>query len=300
MLKIAFDPLYIHPLPENHRFPMEKYDLLPRQLIHEGSVSSDHFFAPTTIDLELAQQIHSPEYLNRLYHLDLTDREQRKTGFVHSQTLIDRESVIMEGTRMCAELALDCGAAMNIAGGTHHAFTDHGEGFCLMNDQAIAAKWLLDKQKATNILIIDLDVHQGNGTAEIFAMEENVFTFSMHGEHNYPLKKEKSNLDIELADGTKDKEYLYALENSLDAILAKLNPDFVFYQCGVDILETDQLGRLAISMEGCRRRDELIFSTVKQLNVPVVCTMGGGYSKDIRHIVEAHAATFRCIQHILF
>jgi acetoin utilization deacetylase AcuC-like enzyme len=300
MLKVAFHPLFVHPLPENHRFPMEKYDLLPRQLLHEGTLQEEHLFLPNSIDRSLAEKVHAKKYLNDLYDLKLNSREQHVSGFQHSHQLIAREAIIMEGTRNCAELALKSGAAMNIAGGTHHAFTDRGEGFCLMNDQAIAAKWLLDNRLVNKILIIDLDVHQGNGTAEIFLQNEQVFTFSMHGRNNYPLKKESSDLDVELEDGIADKEYLYKLENSIDAILKRFAPDFVFYQCGVDILDTDQLGKLGVSTQGCKQRDEIVFKTIKQLGVPVVCSMGGGYSKDIKRIIEAHSNTFRTIQHILF
>lgn len=300
MFKVAFHPLYIHPLPENHRFPMEKYDLLPRQLLHEGTLNENNFFRPNHIDRSLAEAVHQKGYLEDLYSLKINSREQRISGFQHSAQLIERESLIMEGTRKCAELALQSGAAMNIAGGTHHAFTDRGEGFCLMNDQAIAADWLLKNQLAKKILIVDLDVHQGNGTAEIFQNNENVFTFSMHGRNNYPLKKERSDLDIELEDRTTDKDYLHLLNRSLERILTNFVPDFVFYQCGVDILESDQLGKLAISMQACKQRDEIVFKTVQQLKVPVVCSMGGGYSKDIKLIIEAHSNTYRVIQHILF
>ncbi len=300
MLKVAFHSSYIHPLPENHRFPMEKYDLLPRQLLHEGTLTEEHFFEPFSIDRPIAEMVHRKEYLDALYGLRISPKEQRATGFHHSEQLIDREARIMGGTLMCAEYALTSGAAMNIAGGTHHAFSQRGEGFCLMNDQAIAAKWLLEKHLVNKILIIDLDVHQGNGTAEIFNGEDQVFTFSMHGRNNYPLKKERSDLDIELDDHTNDKDYLYKLEKALNGILHRFSPDFIFYQCGVDILESDQLGKLAVSLNGCKRRDELVFELVKQLNIPVVCSMGGGYSKDLKVIVEAHANTYRSIQYKLF
>jgi acetoin utilization deacetylase AcuC-like enzyme len=300
MLKIAFDPSYVLDLPDGHRFPMEKYDLLPRQLVHERTVNEEQFFSPFLLDEQLAAQVHDQNYLKRLFALQLDRREQRATGFPHTEGLIEREKRIMEGTRSCAEQALVSGAAMNIAGGTHHAFTNRGEGFCLMNDQAIAAKWLLETEQRKRILIVDLDVHQGNGTAEIFADENRVFTFSMHGKNNYPLKKEQSDLDIELEDGTTDKDYLFMLEKQLDSVVSAFLPDFIFYQCGVDILESDQLGRLNVSLEGCKRRDEVVFGMVKSLNVPVVCSMGGGYSKEIRTIVEAHANTFRTIQQQLF
>lgn len=300
MLKIAFHPEFIHPLPENHRFPMEKYDLLPKQLLYEGTVTEENFFEPKCISQNEVLEVHSKEYIDRLYNLQITEKEQRLSGFYYSKQLIEREALIMEGTRMCAELALKTGAAMNVAGGTHHAFSDRGEGFCLMNDNAIAAKWLLNKQKAEKIVIVDLDVHQGNGTAEIFQNENRVFTFSMHGENNYPLKKDKSDLDVPLKDGTRDTEYLYLLEKSLEAILVNFVPDFVFYQCGVDILETDKLGKLGVSLNGCKQRDRLVFETINQLKIPIVCTMGGGYSVEIKHIVDAHSNTFRLAQEILF
>lgn len=300
MIKVAFDASFVHPLPEGHRFPMEKYDLLPKQLLLEGTLETSDFFAPPPLDLGHALLVHTPAYSKDLTGLRISPREQRKTGFVHSQTLIDRELRIMEGTRLCAEFALkNKGIGMNIAGGTHHAFSDRGEGFCLLNDQAIAAQWLLENQLSKNILIIDLDVHQGNGTAEIFADEPHVFTFSMHGEHNYPLHKERSDLDVAVKDGTGDKVYLDLLERHLDEVLNHFQPDFIFYQSGVDILASDKLGRLAMSLQGCMERDRIVFNAVKQLEVPVVCSMGGGYSPDIRTIIEAHANTFRMVQQIL-
>lgn len=293
-LVVAFAPNYVHPVPEGHRFPMEKYQLLRDQLQFEGTVSADQFFEPGHVALPVAERVHTKAYLDKLLSLQCTPREQRVSGFEHSATLIGRELTIMEGTRRCAEMAMrNGGAALNIAGGTHHAYTDRGEGFCLLNDNAIAAQWLLDQQLAQKVLIVDLDVHQGNGTAEIFHRNPDVFTFSMHGEHNYPLQKERSDLDVGLPDGIRDKEYLHLLEESLDRILADFVPDVVFYQCGVDIIETDKLGRLGVSLRGCRRRDEMVFETVKQLGVPVVCSMGGGYSQELRYIIEAHANTFR-------
>jgi acetoin utilization deacetylase AcuC-like enzyme len=294
MIKVAFDQSYAHPLPENHRFPMEKYDLLPKQLLLEGTLEEIQFFKPEILSQEFAVAVHENEYLQRLIQLKLTPREQRITGFPHTKELIEREFRIMEGTRMCAEFAFkNKGIALNIAGGTHHAFTNRGEGFCLLNDQAIAARWLLNQNLVNQILIIDLDVHQGNGTAEIFKNESKVFTFSMHGDHNYPLHKEKSDLDIPLYDRMKDEVYLNVLVENLEVILQKIKPDFIFYQCGVDILETDKLGRLNITLEGCKKRDKIVFQLVKQLDVPVVCSMGGGYSPDIKTIIEAHANTFR-------
>ncbi len=294
MIKVAFDKSYAHPLPENHRFPMEKYDLLPKQLLLEGTLEECNFFVPNSLDFNCAKEVHDLDYLNRLNALELSPREQRVSGFPHTRALIEREYKIMEGTRMCAKLAKEShGVAFNIAGGTHHAFSDRAEGFCLLNDQAIAARWLLNQNLVSQILIIDLDVHQGNGTAEIFKNDSKVFTFSMHGDHNYPLHKEKSDLDVSLLDGMTDEVYLNLLAKNLEYILREITPDFIFYQCGVDILKTDKLGRLNISIEGCKKRDEIVFQLVKQLNVPIVCSMGGGYSPDIKTIIEAHANTFR-------
>jgi acetoin utilization deacetylase AcuC-like enzyme len=189
---------------------------------------------------------------------------------------------------------------MNVAGGTHHAYQNRGEGFCLLNDQAIAAMWLLHERKAKRILIIDLDVHQGNGTAAIFAQEDRVFTFSMHGKNNYPLHKEESNCDVELEDGINDQEYLYLLEKNLDRIMQQFEPDFLFFQSGVDIIDSDKLGRLGVTLQGCRRRDEIVFQTAKSSNIPIVASMGGGYSPDIRKIIEAHANTYRVAQAVFF
>ncbi|MFT5777820.1 MAG: acetoin utilization deacetylase AcuC-like enzyme [Crocinitomicaceae bacterium] len=300
MLKVAFHEDFIHPLPEGHKFPMEKYELLPFQLLHEGTLEEANFFKPEIAERSLLETIHTSEYLSRLFKLELTPREQRVSGFPHSTGLIEREARIMEGTRKCAELALTSRAAMNIAGGTHHAYTDRGEGFCLMNDQAIAARWLLDSGKVSKILIIDLDVHQGNGTAQIFRNDPNVFTFSMHGRNNYPLKKEMSDLDVELEDGTKDAAYLDILNRNIDLILNEFKPDFLFYQSGVDILESDKLGRLSLSLGGCKKRDEMIVTLAKDLQLPIVCSMGGGYSPEVKDIVEAHSNTYRVIQNILF
>ena len=291
---IAFHPIYVHELPDNHRFPMEKYDLLPRQLIHEGTVHQNQFFEPDIISENYVEAVHSKVYRKRLKNLELTRKEQRTSGFMHSEMLIRREWTIMEGTRKAAELALENAIAFNIAGGTHHAFSDRGEGFCLLNDHVISANWLLENKKANKILIVDLDVHQGNGTAEMCEKKPNIFTFSMHGKNNYPLHKQVSDLDIETEDGIKDQKYLYELEKSLDHMLKSYEPDFIFYQAGVDVLESDKLGRMSLSLAGCKKRDEMVFNYSKQLECPIVTTMGGGYSHEINTIVEAHANTYRC------
>ena len=298
MLSIAYHPIYQLPLPEGHRFPMEKYDLLPKQLLHEGTCSQADFFRPTAIDHQSIEQVHCPDYLQRLTKLQLDRKEVRKIGFPLSQQLINREIIIAGGTVEGAKRALKTGIAMNIAGGTHHAFSNRGEAFCLLNDQAIAAQYLLDHQLAKKILIVDLDVHQGNGTAEIFKDNPSVFTFSMHGAKNYPFQKEASDLDLPLADGMEDEAYLQLLKSTFPQLLDQVQPDFVFYLCGVDVVATDKLGRLGMSVAGCKARDAYVLSTLKEREIPVQCSMGGGYSKDIKIILDAHANTFRIAQEL--
>jgi acetoin utilization deacetylase AcuC-like enzyme len=300
MLKVAWTPDYAHPLPESHRFPMEKYNLLPEQLIYEGTLSETSLFAPYPLDEKYILLTHNAAYWHRLSNLQLTPAEIRKTGFPLSQQLIHREVTIAQGTIQAALFALDFGVAMNIAGGTHHAFTDRGEGFCLLNDIAIAANYLLHHQLAKQILVVDLDVHQGNGTAQIFRHETRVFTFSMHGAGNYPLHKEQSDLDIGLPDHTGDHTYLQLLKEHLPLLIDEVQPDFIFFLSGVDVLATDKLGRLSLSMAGCKERDRVVFTLCKKYHIPVAVSMGGGYSQRIADIIEAHANTYRLAQEIFF
>ncbi|QNR25002.1 histone deacetylase family protein [Croceimicrobium hydrocarbonivorans] len=300
MLKIAFDPIYHHPLPEGHRFPMAKYSLLPEQLLYEGTCTEDNFFRPELLKEEQILRTHCPEYWQKLKDLKLSRAEERRTGFPLSAQLVERERRIAQGTIDCCFHALEYGVSLNIAGGTHHAYTNRGEGFCLLNDIGVAAHYLLDHNLAQQILVVDLDVHQGNGTAEIMAGENRVFTFSMHGEKNYPLHKEKSDLDIALADDTNDLEYLSRLREELPRLLDRLNADFIFYQSGVDVLATDKLGRLGMSIAGCKERDRFVFEEAQKRQIPVVCSMGGGYSERLADIVEAHANTYRLAQTMYF
>ena len=271
---------------------MSKYELLPTQLIVEGIAEPADFFEPDPLTIEQILSTHTPLYWDKLINGKLTRDEIRKTGFPYSEELISREITIAGGTLKCAQFALEEGFAMNIAGGTHHAFTDRGEGFCLLNDIAVAANDLLNNYDLKRILIVDLDVHQGNGTAEIFAGDDRVFTLSMHGAKNYPLKKEKSSLDIPLADGTQDVEYLKLLHDNLSKVLSDFQPEFIFYQSGVDILASDKLGRLNVSMGGCKLRDEMVFEAASHTGIPIVACMGGGYSPKISTIVDAHTTTF--------
>ncbi len=300
MLKIAFDPIYHHPLPEGHRFPMAKYSILPEQLLYEGTCRDENFFKPGLLSEKQILRTHCADYWDKLKFQKLTKSEERRTGFPLSTELVERERRINQGTIEGALHALEHGIAMNIAGGTHHAYYDRGEGFCLLNDIAIAAHYLLDQQLAQQILVVDLDVHQGNGTAQIMRENDRVFTFSMHGAHNYPLHKEESDLDIPLPDGIDDRNYLEILERELSQLLEKLEPDFIFFQSGVDVLATDKLGRLGLSTAGCKSRDRLLFETARESEIPVMTSMGGGYSERLADIVEAHANTYRLAQEIYF
>ena len=228
ILKIAYHSLYAHPLPEGHRFPMLKYELIPGQLLYEGTITEENIFAPLPCKRETVLLTHEEAYLDKLINQQLTAREQRVIGFPQSPALTQRELLIAQGTIDGCMYAMHNGVAMNIAGGTHHAFADRGEGFCMLNDQAIAANYLLKNMLANKILIIDLDVHQGNGTAKLFENEPRVFTFSMHGKNNYPFRKEKSDLDVELLDGTNNETYLQLLQETLSALIETIQPDFAF------------------------------------------------------------------------
>lgn len=300
MLKIAHHPIYHHPLKEGHRFPMIKYDLLPEQLVYEGTCTLDNFFEPEIPDNKHFFTVHEPDYFFDLLNITLAQKEARKIGFPLSEVLIEREMIIADGTMKASEFAIENGIAMNIAGGTHHAFSNRGEAFCMLNDQAIGAKYLQHKGLASKILIVDLDVHQGNGTAEIFKNDLSVFTFSMHGKSNYPFIKETSDLDIALENDTNDDEFLSILTKTLPNLIAKECPDFIYYLCGVDVLATDKLGKLGMSLAGCKERDRFVLQTCFDLNIPIMCSMGGGYSIDVNIVVEAHANTFRLAQEIFF
>ncbi|NCD71824.1 histone deacetylase family protein [Mucilaginibacter agri] len=300
MLKIAFDPIYAHPLPEGHRFPMLKYELIPGQLLHEGVITPDNLFSPQPVSEEIVLWTHDRAYWEQLRDLTLPPKEQRRIGFPLSARLVERELRIAQGTIDGCHYAMEYGIAFNVAGGTHHAGSNWGEGFCLLNDQAIAANYLLKKGLAKSILIIDLDVHQGNGTAEIFEHTPAVFTFSMHGDKNFPFRKERSDLDVPLADDTDGETFLKILTETLPKLITEQKPDFIFYLSGVDILATDKLGKLKVSIADCKARDQFVLSQCKLHNIPVQVSMGGGYSTDIRDIVEAHCNTYRVANDLYF
>jgi acetoin utilization deacetylase AcuC-like enzyme len=299
-MKVFCNEYYSHPLPEGHRFPMLKYELIPEQLLYEGTLEPGDIVSPDVMNHEQLLLVHTSDYISKLERGELSKQEERKTGFPWSTQLVHREKVIMNGTWLAALAAKQDGVSMNVAGGTHHAYADRGEGFCLFNDLAIAAASLLKHDLAKKVLIIDLDVHQGNGTAAIFQGNQDVFTFSMHGKNNYPLHKEQSHLDVELLDGIADEAYLHLLKQSLENIEQVFVPDFVLYQCGVDILVSDKLGRLGVSLSGCKERDAMVMKFCLKHKTPLVAAMGGGYSEDIKVIVEAHCNTFRLAKALFF
>jgi len=279
---------------------MIKYELIPEQLIRENTCNSDNFFKPDKIDDSIVLLTHEENYFKRFTSLNLSQKEIREIGFPLSKDLVVREMEIAEGTVRGVHYSIENGVSMNIAGGTHHAFYNRGEAFCMLNDQAIATNYLLNKGLANKILIIDLDVHQGNGTASLFKNNSNVFTLSFHGKKNYPFRKEKSDLDIEFNDNTNDDEYLKVLKETIPKVLYEFKPDFIFYLSGVDVLENDKLGRLSLSINGCKERDRFILDTCYKNSIPVQVSMGGGYSSILKNIIEAHSNTFRLAQEIYF
>ncbi len=300
MLKISFSETYKYELPANHRFPMEKYSLLPEQLLYEGTITYDNFFTPDELEESTILLTHTSEYWDKLKYQSLSTKEIRKIGFPMTPQLITRGRIIANGTIQCALFAQKYGISLNIAGGTHHSFAERGEGFCVFNDVAIACNYLLHRKLVSRILIIDLDVHQGNGNAKIFENDPRVFTFSMHGAKNYPLRKENSDLDIELEDNTDDKTYLGILRETLPPIMDLVQPEIIFFISGVDVIKSDKLGRLGMSIQGCKERDKIVLEMAKNNSVPIAVSMGGGYSVRLAEIIDAHANTFRLAQEIFF
>ena len=277
MLKIAYNQNYIYPLEENHRFPMIKYELIPEQLIRENTCTEKNFFNPEKVDDFTVLLTHQKEYFERFKSLGLSKKEIREIGFPLSKNLVSRELQIADGTIKGVHYSIEHGISMNIAGGTHHAFYDRGEAFCMLNDQAIAANYLINRGLSKRILIIDLDVHQGNGTASLFRSNNNVFTLSFHGKKNYPFRKEKSDLDIEFDDKTNDEKYLKILKETIPKVMDEFNPDFIFYLSGVDVLENDKLGRLSLTINGCKERDRYILDMCKKNSIPVQISTFCGY-----------------------
>jgi acetoin utilization deacetylase AcuC-like enzyme len=300
MLKIAYSDVFRYSVPEKHRFPMQKYTMIPERLLAEGTIKPDNFFAPARLSEDEILTTHTADYWYQLKTQTLPRKEARVIGFEMTAKLVERGRYIAHATYECALFAQQYGVSMNVAGGTHHAFAGHGEGFCVFNDVCVASNLLLNRGQAQKILVVDLDVHQGNGNASIMADEPRVFVFSMHGAKNYPFRKQVSDLDIELDNDTGDTEYLQILAQTLPRLIADFAPDMIFYQSAVDILATDKLGKLGLTIEGCKARDEYVLRQAKTANIPIAIVMGGGYSEDINDVVEAHCNTFRLAQQIFF
>lgn len=290
--KIAYCPEFALPLPDGYRFPMAKYEQLPHKLVADGIVLPNQFFVPPMATVDDILTTHTQDYWHALDTLTLAAKDCRKIGLPMSQVLIKRERLVVGATIACAKYALTDGIALSTSGGTHHAFADHAEGFCILNDVCVASNVLLKEGLAKRILILDLDVHQGNGNASIMADNPSVFVFSMHGEKNYPYHKPRSDLDIGLPDGTNDDDYLALLTYHLPKVLDDFCPDFVFYQAGVDVLFDDRLGRINLTMNGLVAREKFVIETLFNNKLPTVVTMGGGYAPDIDVIVAGHSVVF--------
>jgi acetoin utilization deacetylase AcuC-like enzyme len=292
-VRVSYAPGYYAPIPDEHIFPMKKFKGLHRYLLEENIIASSDVVAPSMVDMANLQLVHTQDYANGIMEGKLNKKKLRRLGLPWSKRLAIRSRLAVQGTINAAIMALQDGIAGNLAGGTHHAMADFGEGFCVFNDVAVAIKVLQQSMWAKNILVIDCDVHQGNGTAAIFKDNPNVFTFSLHGEKNYPFKKPPSSLDIGLPDNTKDDQYLKTLGDALDVIFDDFNPDLVFYLGGIDPLETDHFGRLSLTKRGLQRRDRLVIQKVVQQNLPLVLLLSGGYAPTLKETVLAHALMYK-------
>jgi acetoin utilization deacetylase AcuC-like enzyme len=292
-MKCVYHPSYQVALPPGHPFPMSKYSLLRDQLLAEGIVATGDILQPEPLDASTLGLVHTPEYLAKLATSGLSAAEQRRLGLPWSEALWQRSRLASAGTLLAARAALGQGLAANLAGGTHHAFADHGEGFCVLNDVAIAIRKLQAERALERAAIVDLDVHQGNGTAAIFETDDAVFTFSMHGERNYPVAKMRSNLDVPLKDGVGDAEYLDTLQGGLPSVLDRARADLVFYLAGVDVAAGDRYGKLALTEEGIRRRDRCVIEAVRGRGLPLVIVLAGGYAPTRARTAELHAHAFR-------
>ena len=299
-MRAFYSDHFVRPLPEGHKFPMSKYARLRERILAEGIVSSEDLHEAPLAAIEDLRLVHDAAYVDAVLSGTVAAAIQRRIGFPWSPQMVERSRRSVGATIAAAHAALDEGVAANLAGGTHHAFADRGEGFCVFNDVAVAARVLQRDQLARRIAIVDLDVHQGNGTAAIFSGDESVFTFSMHGDKNFPFKKELSDLDVPLADGTGDDEYLSLLHSHLTAVLNRHQPDFVFYLAGADPFEGDRLGRIKMTIHGLQRRDEIVLETCTKARLPIAISMSGGYATDVDAIVAIHTNTIRTACHSTF
>lgn len=293
MLPIVYHPDYVAPLPPGHRFPMAKFGKVYEWLVRDGIAGLDQFHLPERAPLAWLHLAHAPEYVAAYCEGTLDERAMRRIGFPWNAALVNRTCLAVGGTVLTAQLALQVGLACSTAGGTHHAFYNFGSGFCIFNDLAIAARYLRQNGQARRVLIIDLDVHQGDGTAAILQQEADIFTFSMHCRDNFPFRKQQSDLDLELPVGAEDAHYLQTLAGALPALLQQVRPDFVFYDAGVDPHVEDMLGKLALTAEGLYQRDQYVLDLCLRQGIPVATVIGGGYQKDIDRLARRHCTVHR-------
>ena len=296
-MQVFYTPRYYADIGQGHIFPIRKFELVRERLLAEGTLQPAEIVEPSPATLEDVLLVHTHDYVSRLCNGQLSPKEIRRLGLPWSESLVRRSFYATGGTIAAAHTALDCGFSSNLAGGTHHSFADRGEGFCVLNDVAIAIRSLRARELTQRAAIVDCDVHQGNGTATIFAADADTFTFSMHGANNYPLFKAQSTLDVELPDGTSDDEYLESLAQHLPRVF-KHEPEIVFYLAGADPYSGDKLGRLNVSMDGLRERDAYVLRECYKREVPLVTVMSGGYGKDINDTIEIHCNTIRMVKEV--
>ena len=296
-MQVFYTPRYYADIGPGHVFPIRKFQLVRDKLLAEGTIEPSEIVEPSPAPLEDVLLVHTTDYISRLYSGNLTTREIRRLGLPWSESLVQRSFYAAGGTLAATRASLAEGYSSNLAGGTHHSFSDRGEGFCVLNDVAIAIRAMRARKLIQRAAIVDCDVHQGNGTATIFAGDDDTFTFSIHGANNYPLFKAQSTLDVELSDGTSDIQYLDTLAKHLPAVFAA-DPEIVFYLAGADPYKADKLGRLALSIDGLRERDAYVLRECYEREVPIVTVMSGGYGKDINDTIEIHCNTIRMVKEI--
>ena len=292
-MKVFYSDHFVLPLPEGHRFPMVKYSMLRERVAQDGICGPGELLTPRAVTDEEILRAHTPDYLRRVVCGKLSDKEMRRIGFPWSEKMVERSRRASGGTLGACLTALEEGFAANLAGGTHHAFSARGEGYCVFNDSAIAARAVQDAGLVERVLIIDTDVHQGNGTAEILRTDPTVFTFSIHGAKNFPFRKEESDLDAPLPDGTDDTEFLAALERGLEAALDAADAELAIYLAGADPFEGDRLGRLSVTKEGLAEPDRIVLETCTERSIPVATTMAGGYATEVEDTVDVHLQSIR-------
>ena len=290
-MKVFYSDQFVLPLPEGHRFPMKKYSMLRERVVADGICAPGELRTPHAVTDEEILRAHDPDYLKRVVAGTLTDKEIRRIGFPWSTRMVERSRRASGGTLDACRVALEEGLAANLAGGTHHAFADRGEGFCVLNDSAIAARALKSEGLVEKVVVLDTDVHQGNGTAAILKEDPHVFTFSIHGAKNFPFRKEESDLDIGLPDGVEDREYLAALARGLEEALDRSAADLAIFLAGADPFEGDRLGRLSVTKDGLAQRDRLVLGSCRERGLPVVATMAGGYAREVEDTVDIHFET---------